>query len=431
MRGTYLPASSELFDGTGPAPACGPVSMAIAFQILRVNIVDSELATLADANGTSTFQTLADYARGKGLHVRAVQLEAEQLLALRHVAILQVRAPAAGSRRHFLVFAGPADANHVYLFDGAAAHRRQGPVLLDRFAEDFTGRALILSKYPIRLATTDRPAPGAGAWSAWSSAALALGALLLVIGLAALWRRRAHAAGLAMRGRTLALLAGCVVLAVTDPAAVAGFAPTIAGPDPLPAQSDQAAESRYVVGPLTYSAGAVSLGTKIRHEFDIRNPDAQPLNIRLGPTTCSCLGATLMGPATLPPGGRTKVAVEVLAVRGGLTTQGVTLHLSAAAAPLRLAIRATVMNDTTVTPPALDFGEIPRTAGPESRPLRLVHHADQAHPFTILQASLDVPFLRVAGLPEPTVTETGDGVMKHEFPLRVVLDPPGHHGAQG
>ncbi|UCG49646.1 MAG: hypothetical protein JSU94_07665, partial [Phycisphaerales bacterium] len=118
------PASaSELFADAPPAlPPCGPASMAVAFKILGAEIVNDELAALADDNGESNFSILAEYARSKGLYTEALLLKAEQLPSVRNVAILQVRPLVEGRRMHFVVFAGPADDASVYVFDAVATY---------------------------------------------------------------------------------------------------------------------------------------------------------------------------------------------------------------------------------------------------------------------------------------------------------------------
>ncbi len=420
------PATSELFNSAPPGVfPCGSASLAVAFMILGTPIVNDELAALADEKGNSNFQVLADYARSKGLCVLAVKLEAEQLLSLHNVAILQVRSHHEGQRMHFLVFAGPADANHVHVFDVAASQRYDRPVLLDRLAEDFTGKTLILSKYPIDVPNPQLRGLGetSGGRSLWPTVELALGAVLIAGGVTVLAYGKTRHCATARLKRTLLLVVVGAPAAVMGPLASAGAVTLDAGATRQSPNGNRPVESRYVAGLPTYSAGAVSVGTTLRHEFDIRNPDSQTVTIRLGKTSCSCLDAAIVGPSCLPPGAHSKVAVEVLTTRGGKTTQGVLLHVSTSESPVYLAISAAVKDDTSVSPGVLDFGAIAGTAAPESRPLRFTHYTDETHPFTILETKLQVPFLHVAGSGTPLVTPAGDGVARYEHSLLITLDP--------
>ncbi|UCG49783.1 MAG: DUF1573 domain-containing protein, partial [Phycisphaerales bacterium] len=342
------------------------------------------------------------------------------LPSVRNVAILQVRPLVEGRRMHFVVFAGPADDASVYVFDAVATYGLRGPVRLDRLADKFTGKALIMSKYPIDLSgLKDAAGPKAGRLRTWSTVSIAAGATLLLVGLFVQRLRRLRPRHASVKGIVLAILVAWILSPVRGaPAESKTTKP------PRATESKTQAGSRYLIGPPTYRAGAVSVGTRLHHEFEIRNTDKKTIKIRLGKTSCSCLGAEVLGPNSIPPGRKSTVAVDVLAAKGGGMTHGVLLHISGVAEPVYLAIAATVKDDTTIAPGRVDFGAVSRASASELRPIRIVHHTDANSPFAIVQTRLEAPFLRIAeASKKPTVSKTADGVIKCRYTLNVILDP--------
>ena len=153
----------------GPV-ACGPLAMALALRVLERSATDQELASLADAEGSSDFLRMSEFARERGLYTAAVRLNPTQLARLREVAILQLVArPSMGApwREHFSVYAGAAPSpGNAYIFD-PISEWGWGEMPLKKVVSRWTGATLLLSTTPIDL----REIAGLPSWAAYTKAA--------------------------------------------------------------------------------------------------------------------------------------------------------------------------------------------------------------------------------------------------------------------
>lgn len=421
---------SELLPEGGPLPfACGPASMAIAFEILGLEIVNEELAALADEDQSSNFADLAAYARSKGLYVEVVRMGLEHLCSLHNVAILQINSLIAETATgeptpHFVVFAGPVNEEIVYAFDPRAASGMRGPFLLSELAEMWTGRALILSKYPIDLSRL-----GVGTNSSRFFSFRQSFVLLVLIGLCAMIISTIGVIVHKRRTANNSTVISLVLIACACPGFGVGGSvsaevmPRVKTASRSKQLSKKPIESRYVAEIIPYSAGVVSKGTTIKHKFEIFNPDKKNIDIRLGKSSCLCLDAKIIGPKSIAPGQKSKVAVTIYTGKGGKMQHGVLLHVSNQKEPVPLLISANVKNDTIISPKALDFGNVRRGNPLQLRPLKILHYGTKEHIFQIKAIVSSVPFLTVASQDKPNEVSVGDGVIMYEHRLQIALGP--------
>jgi hypothetical protein len=138
---------------------------------------------LAPRRTGSSLKQLADYARGRGLFVLAVQLRSEDLPRLRYPAVLHVRkgGDPTGGPNHFMVTL-PSPVEGVVAFDPPRHLQEIAPSSLDPV---WAGHALIVAREPITAG--DVLAPGVAASPVMAGAAC-VGGLALAGG--SWWRRR-------------------------------------------------------------------------------------------------------------------------------------------------------------------------------------------------------------------------------------------------
>ncbi len=419
--------TSELFAETCTKPVpCGPASMAYALEILGVRFKNQELAGLPDESGTSNFATLMNYARQKGLHAIAVKLSPGDLPHLHNAAILQLErmGPDQENAMHFVVFAGTVDENTVYVFDPIASSGWRGPGRLDLLAAKMTGNALILSRYPLDLSHIDvllPSVPHSGGLGGWAMKGLIFGGATLLISALVIGVTRARKRKSAAAGTGLALLIGIFsTLAAAYPAALS----VSTEGNVIEKDAATAAEAKYVVGPSVYQAGVLSKGTTLRHDFEIRNPESGPINIRLGKVTCACLKAELAGSGHILPGAKSSIILTVILPNGGNRTYGAWVHISGKEESIIcLRISATVKDDTRVSTRELAFSDICRSAEPETRPLRVTHYGSASEQFRITEVRPSVDYLKVAGISAPIMKLLDGNVLEYETRVSVLLDP--------
>jgi hypothetical protein len=396
---------------------CGPACMAFAFRILGVPFTNEDVSSVG-GEGPTSFAELQRLAESKGVRAMAVRIDPGVLPSLRHVAILQVLVPVGAERmEHFVVFAGPApEEDHgqmVYLFDPIGYNGLRGAFPVEELAEFFTGRALVLSTHPIELASWAPPLPARGRGT--------LARNLAILGCAGIVALAAARRVLRMRhlSRVPGLLAlGMLVLPWTNVAAEAG-APRGAGPT---SQSVQLVESLFVVGSLVHQAGDVSAGETVTHEFRLRNPTGEAVQVRLGKQTCACLDAQYLGPETLQPGAEALVRLQVAFAGGGPQTQGVFVAISTLRELLFLCITGTAKDDTRIQPAQLDFAEVLERGPAQQRPFRVTHQVFADSAFSVAEISADKPQLRVIEAGSRTLSLL-DNVTEHQRDFVAVLDP--------
>lgn len=133
--------------------ACGPASMAIALRLLDQPVMNHELASLADAGGTTSLATLKNYSTQRGLYAEVVRLAPDELVSLQHVAILHLRIPGAGREliEHFVVFAGPARGGFISIVDPLGGESDAQPLPQASALQYWTGHALVISNRPLPL----------------------------------------------------------------------------------------------------------------------------------------------------------------------------------------------------------------------------------------------------------------------------------------
>jgi hypothetical protein len=432
QRRSLTPPRSELYPDVNERPfACGPASIAVAFAVLGVKVSNQELGMLADREQRTNFADLAAYASSKELYVEAVRMGPEHLASLRNVAILQILSPMAVAENmkgeealHFVVFAGPVDDEVVYVFDPRAGSGMRGPFPLAELAEMWTGRALVLSKYPIDLSRL-----GVAGHSSRGGISRSIFILLVLLGLGGMLLPVAR---IVLRKRSVAdcSTTACLALILLSCSAfVSGgklLATTASPEDPngiSPQNSERTIKSRYVIGAVPYSTGVVSKGTMIKHEFELVNPDRRTIDIRLGKSSCVCLDSRIIGSPSIPPGERTRVAITLHANKGGKMTAGVLLHLSSQKDPIPLVISTIVTDDTRIVPATLDFGAVARNSPSPLRPLRIVHHGTKEQAFQIREFLFSVPFLTVAHQDEPKEVLVGNGVVEYRHHVQIAVDP--------
>ncbi len=417
-------APSEIWRETNTAPfPCGPAAMAFAFQVLGLPVVDDEFKGLADKNGQSNFETLTNYAVKKGLTVKHVHLSPSDLLSLKNVAILQLEVrkdPNEISPKevnemdyHFVTVAGPVDEQTVYVFDPLAKNGWRGPSLLSMLAEKMTGNALILSKYPI----TFEPGQARMSWGNMWGVFVVTGVILLLLSfIIAFVRRHIRTDPLSRRSGIPAPTSSGTIIVVLILAVqaqiVKGQASTAAG-----------TSSPFVKSSTLHDAGTVSHGTELNHTFELVNVRSQPIEVKLGPVSCSCVGAKLEGPNRLSPGSTTRISVKVHADKPGEGSNGVIVFISGEPDPVRLAVRAVVKDDTRISTSLIDFSRIVRGTKQKSLPFEITHHGAADEPFEIVDISIDQPFLKISERQAANVTKISGDVLRHEFSYSVTLDP--------
>src|SRR6187402_3203154 len=74
--------------------------------------------------------------------------------------------------------------------------------------------------------------------------------------------------------------------------------------DPVAAAKTSSSMPRMNVPDATYDFGAVRQGTRVEHQFELKNTGAAPLKIERMHTSCGCTAAVLDSD-TIAPGGKT------------------------------------------------------------------------------------------------------------------------------
>lgn len=176
-----VPAQPELIQLRSDVP-CGPGCIAIICRIMGLEIENDHLAALADARGESSFESIQGYLETRGLYCRAIETTPSMMQRSPYVSILQLRSRSPAGQDavfHFIVFSGGSGNGQDYCFDPLASSGL-GRTPMDRLADKWTGRALLVSQTPITLDWNDQPASATSA--AGVSSASLYGALAGTLG---------------------------------------------------------------------------------------------------------------------------------------------------------------------------------------------------------------------------------------------------------
>ncbi|MFM1847881.1 MAG: hypothetical protein RL417_1355 [Pseudomonadota bacterium] len=108
-----------------------------------------------------------------------------------------------------------------------------------------------------------------------------------------------------------------------------------------------------------YDFGAVSQGTKVRHEFKIKNEGTAPFNIQRVVPSCGCT-ASAADISTVPPGGEAKIKVEFdtsgFSGRKSKTVRVLTSDSERSA--IDLMVKGEILPDVVADPAYISFGEV-------------------------------------------------------------------------
>ncbi|HZL36440.1 MAG TPA: DUF1573 domain-containing protein [Tepidisphaeraceae bacterium] len=415
------PNSADLLNGvSGKGLPCGPASVAIAFKILGVPIDNQELSALVDRDGTTSFASIVSYAAHRGLFAKAVSLPPSELYRLNNVAILQVREPGRSGGKledHFVVSAGPAPLDALnatsesgeclYLFDSVVSSGLRGPFPVTELAEFYTGKALILSKYPIDSAA---PAQSVKRVSRIEiGLLLAFGAGILCVMIGALCAARKWRPEPPMRS----------VAAVAWILALLGMNSAFCGT----ARGAGADTSPYVVGSTVFNHGPLAVGEVVAHEFELVNPSTSSLTVSLGEKSCTCVSADITGSKTLGPGGHGKVLLTMHVAARGPAAAGVLIHLSGVKVAIRLTISGTASGDSVLLPRMIDFGDVDPKSTAIERPLQIVHRGPKGERFAVLKITSSDGKITAAEVSAPRIKPLADGVVESIYTAVIRLDP--------
>ena len=121
------------------------------------------------------------------------------------------------------------------------------------------------------------------------------------------------------------------------------------------------AEARPVISLASnsYDFGTVAQGTKVTHEFEVRNTGTADLVIQRLSPSCGCTATQLASPI-IKPGGSEKVRVtfDTSGFMGDKTKSVVIASNDASNPELVVTIKGQVLSSFTVEPARVDFGEI-------------------------------------------------------------------------
>jgi hypothetical protein len=121
------------------------------------------------------------------------------------------------------------------------------------------------------------------------------------------------------------------------------------------------AEARPVISLASnsYDFGTVAQGTKVTHEFEVRNTGTADLVIQRLSPSCGCTATQLASPI-IKPGGSEKVRVtfDTSGFMGDKTKSVVIASNDASNPELVVTIKGQVLSSFTVEPARVDFGEV-------------------------------------------------------------------------
>ena len=141
---------------------------------------------------------------------------------------------------------------------------------------------------------------------------------------------------------------------------------------PLGAWGQSSTPRPHAVAPeATFHFGTVAQGTKVKHEFKIRNEGSGPFHIQRVVPSCGCT-ASAADQATVFPGGESTVRVEFDTTGfSGDQTKTVRVLTSDSERPsIDLAVKGTILADVVAEPAYVSFGDL--FVGPQGSPAKTV-----------------------------------------------------------
>ena len=201
--------------------------------------------------------------------------------------------------------------------------------------------------------------------------------------------------------------------------------------------SFSSAEAKPIISlnSTTYDFGTVAQGTKVVHEFEIKNTGKADLVVQRVAPSCGCTATQLANPL-IKPGTSEKVQVsfDTSGFMGDKTKTVLITSNDVEHPEIVITLKGRVVSSYSVEPSRVDFGEISPSSSPASRQKEVV--------FTVTDGS-DISVTKITSLSKflvasPVVTEKSRAVVKIEilptapkgdFRDRVIFELDGGHRA--